>query len=329
MRAAFESAGVRVGIESELDWASDLISEGAAGELRLSDQAPAPLRVRVEADRRPFPGTGWRYLSRGVWERRGEVVLEDVCTTGFDLHAEATADQATFTYRWRPPRKSRIASIALRSRFHLLARAALTQYPALWWAGTQGYAPLHASAAECAHATPLVCAAGGVGRSTLLLAEVERGHRATSDNLGVSDGEWMCGLLEPARVGGGGGGGRRMPHGRREVAISARSAALAPSCVVTLERGEGDRPELVPCSPESAARALVTSTYMAGELRRYWAFAAILAAGTGLGPSHPPVVDIAARLTSRLPCWTVLLGREPGARLDDLLPRTEVETWAS
>jgi len=90
-----------------------------------------------------------------------------------------------------------------------------------------------------------------------------------------------------------------------------------------------DRAELVPCSPESAARALVTSTYMAGELRRYWAFAATLAAGTGLGPSHPPVGDTASRLTSRLPCWTVALGREPGARMDDLLPKTEVETWAS
>jgi len=327
MRASFESAGVQVGIESELGWVSDLVSEGAAGELRLPDGAPAPLRVQVEADRRAFPGGGWRYLSRGVWERRGELILDDVCTTGFDLHVEATAGQATFTYRWRPPRRSRIASIALRSRFHLLARAALIQYPALWWAGTRGHAPLHASAVECAHATPLVCAAGGVGRSTLLLAEVERGHRTTSDNLGVSDGERMCGLLEPARVIG--GGGRRMPHGRREVAISGRAAALVPSCVVTLERGEGDRPELVPCSPESAARALVTSTYMAGELRRYWAFAAILAAGTGLGPPHPPVGDTASRLTSRLPCWALSLGRQPGARLDDLLPRTEVETWAS
>jgi hypothetical protein len=79
----------------------------------------------------------------------------------------------------------------------------------------------------------------------------------------------------------------------------------------------------------TAARALVTSTYMAGELRRYWVFAAVLAAATGRGPAHPAVADTASRLTTRLPCWTVALGREPGARLDDLLSRAEVETWVS
>jgi hypothetical protein len=327
MRGSFESAGVQVDIESDLQWVSDLVSEGTAGELRPPAQRPAPLRVRVESDRRPFPGRGWRYVSRGVWARRGEVVIDDVCTTGFDLHARTAEGQATFTYRWRPCRRSRAASIALRSRFHLLVRAALIQYPALWWAGTLGRAPLHASAVQCAHTTPLLCAASGVGRSTLLLAEVERGHPPTSDNIGVSDGEWMWGMLEPARVLG--GAGRRMPHGRGEVAIPGRAAALAPSCVVELERGGGEVPVLVPCAPETAARALVTSTYMAGELRRYWAFAAVLAAGTGRGPSHPPVGDTASRLTTRLPCWTLVLGREPGARLDDLLPRMEAERWVS
>ncbi len=327
MRASFESAGVQVDIHCDLRWVSDLILEGTAGELGPPARMPGPLRVRVESDRGPFAERGWRYMSRGVWERRGEVVIEDVCTTGFDLRVEAAEGRATFTYRWRPCRRSRIASIALRSRFHLLARAALIQYPALWWAGTQGRVPLHASAVEGAQTTPLLCAASGVGRSTLLLAEVERGHRTTSDNLGVSDGETVWGLLEPARVLG--AGGRRMPHGRREVAISGRAAALAPSCVVTLERGHGERPVLLPCAPETAARALVATTYMAGELRRYWAFAAVLAAGTGQGPPHPPVVDTASRLTTRLPCWTVALGREPGARLDDLLAAMEADTWVS
>src|SRR3954452_4739089 len=327
MLASFESAGLHVDIDCELPWVGDLISEGTAGELCPPAGLPASLRVQVESDRRPFTAPGWRYMSRGVWERRDEVVIEDVCTTGFDLHAEVLGDRATFTYRWRPGPRSRTAAVALRSRFHLLARAALIQYPALWWAGTHGRASLHASAVEGAHATPLVCAASGVGRSTLLLAEVERGHRTTSDNLGVSDGESVWGLLEPARVVG--GAGRRMPHGRREIAIPGRADALAPSCVVTLERGDGERPVLLPCAPETAARALATSTYMAGELRRYWVFAAVLAAGTGRGPAHPSVADTASCLTTRMPCWTVALGREPGARLDDLLSRTEVETWAS
>lgn len=327
MRASLESAGVQVDIECDVGWVGDLISEGTAGELSPAAGSAASLRVQVERDRSPFTARRWQYMSRGVWERRGEVVIEDVCTTGFDLHVQAVGDQATFTYRWRPGPRSRTAAVALRSRFHLLARAAILQYPALWWAGMQGRAPLHASAVEGAHSTPLVCAASGVGRSTLLLAEVERGHRTTSDNLGVTDGESVWGLLEPARVLG--GEGRRMPHGRREVALPRRAAALAPSCVVTLERGDGERPVLIPCAPETAARALVTTTYMAGELRRYWVFAALLAAGTGRGPAHPQVAETASRLATRLPCWRLQLGREPGARLDDLLPRTEVETWVS
>jgi hypothetical protein len=327
MQASFESAGLHVDVDCELPWVGDLISEGTAGEMCPAAGLSASLRVQVESDGRPFTAHGWRYMSRGVWQRRDGVVIEDVCTTGFDLHAQVAGDRATFTYRWRPCPRSRTAAVALRSRFHLLARAALIQYPALWWAGTHGRAPLHASAVAGLHATPLVCAASGVGRSTLLLAEVERGHRTTSDNLGVSDGESVWGLLEPARVVG--GAGRRMPHGRREIAISGRAAALTPSCVVTLERGDGEGPVLIPCASETAARALVTSTYMAGELRRYWVFAAVLAAATGRGPAHPAVADTASRLTARLPCWTVALGREPGARLDDLLSRAEVETWAS
>jgi hypothetical protein len=327
MRASFESAGVQVDVDCQLPWVGGLISEGTAGELRPPAGGSASLRVQVESDHRPFTAHGWRYMSRGVWQRRDGVVVEDVCTTGFDLYARVLGDRATFTYRWRPRPRSRTAAVALRSRFHLLARAALLQYPALWWAGAHGRAPLHASAVAGPHATPLVCAASGVGRSTLLVAEVERGHRTTSDNLGVSDGESVWGLLEPARVVG--GAGRRMPHGRREIRISGRAAALTPSCVVTLERGDGERPVLMPCAPETAARALVTSTYMAGELRRYWVFAAVLAAATGRGPAHPAVADTASRLTTRLPCWTVALGREPGARLDDLLSRAEVETWVS
>jgi hypothetical protein len=94
---------------------------------------------------------------------------------------------------------------------------------------------------------------------------------------------------------------------------------LDPSCVVTLERGDhGGHPYLVPSSPEAAARALVTSTYMAGELRRYWAFAATIALGTGAGPAHPPVAAVAGALAAALPCQELLLPAKPGSRLAEL-----------
>jgi hypothetical protein len=50
---------------------------------------------------------------------------------------------------------------------------------------------------------------------------------------------------------------------------------------------------------------------MAGELRRYWAFAGTLALGTGLGPPHPPVAEVAAALAHRLPAVEITLAARP------------------
>src|SRR6185295_17819135 len=158
MNAFLDTAGERLAIECSLPWVMELIAEGAAGELRESEAA-------------------------GAWLREGELVIENACTAGFDLHLRHTAERAVFTYRWRPPARDRAAARILRSRFHLLARAILTQYPALWWAGTRGRAPLHASACVVGGATPLVTASSGIGRSTLVLGELRAGGRATGDNL--------------------------------------------------------------------------------------------------------------------------------------------------
>jgi hypothetical protein len=210
----------------------------------------------------------------------------------------------------------------LRSRFHLLARAVLMQYPVLWWAGARGRVPLHASACVTALSTPLLTAPSGVGRSTLLVSELVAGGRATGDNLAVGDGTTVWGLVEPVRVEG--AGGRRMPHGRNEAPLEHRAESLAPDCLVVLERGAHEHSSLASCSPEAAARSLVTSTYMAGELRRYWSFAATLAAATAVGPAHPPVMEVAAAFASRLPCFSLALGRSSRARLSDLLDAVEV-----
>ena len=169
MRAFLETAGELLEIECALPWVSQLIAEGAGGELRRSSEDDASLHVSVAPDRDGFDTRGWELLSRGAWRRDAEVVLEDALTSGFDLHLRCTADRAEFTYRWRPPARDRLAALVLRSRFHLLARAALFQYPALWWAGTRGRIPLHASACTAGGSIPLVTAASGVGRSTLML----------------------------------------------------------------------------------------------------------------------------------------------------------------
>jgi hypothetical protein len=165
--------------------------------------------------------------------------------------------------------------------------------------------------------TALVTASSGVGRSTLLLAEIAAGGRATADNLSVADGITVWGLVEPMRVDG--GSGRRMPHGRHEQPLDDRADALNPDCIVVLERGDQDQASLTACSVDAARRALVTSTYMAGELRRYWQFAAMLTAGTGLGPAHPPIAEVASTLAARLPGFVMTLGHDRTARLSQLL----------
>jgi hypothetical protein len=321
MYGYIDTAGERVGITCALPWVSKVIEEGAAGELVRAQSPSATLLIRVESRTDAFDTRGWRLLARGVWECEGELVIENPCTAGFDLHVVPHDTRPQFIYRWRPSARDRAAARVLRSRFHLLARAVLTQFPALWWAGVRGRAPLHASACGAGAATPLVCGPSGVGRSTLVLAELAAGGRATSDNLAVSDGETVWGLVEPIRVEG--GGGRRMPHDRSEAPMPQRAPSLLPDSVVVLIRGGSSETALTRCEPETAVHSLVTSTYMAGELRRFWAFAATLSAGTGLAPAHPPVETVAARLAASLPCFVLSLAEGPVARLADLVATSE------
>ena len=324
--AFLDMAGVRVSVDCALPWVETLIAEGAGQELEAGFASVAPVIVRVEDDHRPFDTNGWQRVTRGAWAKQGDVVVENALTAGFDLRLRCTPRDATFTYRWRPSSRDRAGSRLLRSRFHLLARAVLVQYPALWWAGMLGRAPLHASACTAGAATPLLSSSGGIGRSTLVLREVDGGGRATGDNLSVGDGEVVWGLVEPLRIEG--GSGRRMPHGRREAPMAARAPALVPDVLIALERGSAGRPALIPCDPETTARSLVTSTYMAGELRRYWAFAATLSAGTDAGTAHPPIEDVAREFAARLPCFRLVLGRSPGAGLAELLSRVPMEVGA-
>ena len=71
--------------------------------------------------------------------------------------------------------------------------------------------------------------------------------------------------------------------------------------------------------PAEAARALVAATYMAGELRRFWGLAATLSAGTGIGPVHPPVAEVASLLVRRLPCFELSIEDISSVRLAEAL----------
>jgi hypothetical protein len=194
-------------------------------------------------------------------------------------------------------------------------------YPTMWVAGLRGRVPLHACACTANEAVPLLAGPSGLGKSTLVDAEVRAGGGATGDNLSVGDGTSVWGVVEPVRLEG--LGGPRMPHGRGEAALLRRVERLEPDRVVVLRRGSEAVGRSRFCPPQEAARSLVAGTYTAGELRRYWGFAAAIADGTGVGPAHPAVEAVADRFAERLRCVEVTLPASPGARLADLLALAE------
>lgn len=71
---------------------------------------------------------------------------------------------------------------------------------------------------------------------------------------------------------------------------------------------------------------MISNTYMAGELRRYWGFSAALSAGSGIGPAHPPIVEVSETFARRLPCFEVVLSNRHEVRLGELLGSKET-TW--
>jgi hypothetical protein len=333
MRGLLHTAGERVELTCTVPWIGDVIAEGAAGQLTSADGATPPdVRVTVERDSAAFDVTGWRVLTRDAWCREGQVIIRNACSSGLDLQVSVGEPTVEVVARWRPSGKGRAVAAVLRARTRLLLRAVLLQYPALWRSQQRGRAPLHASVCSLDAAdgrTVLLAGPGGVGKSTLVHRELLNGAVSTCDNVCASDGQYTWGLVEPLRlpVEMHAGKGRRMPYGRREAAWPRRTDRMTPDLLVVLVRGT--KPGVTRCDPALAARHLAAGTYMAGELRRYWAFAATLALGTGLGGSHPPVQHIAQELSVRLPCLQVNLGDHPGAPLRELLKAANTEELTS
>jgi hypothetical protein len=331
MRGLLHTAGERVELTCTVSWIADVITEGAASQLIPPDGATPDVRVVVERDSAAFDVAGWRVLTRDAWCRQGQVVIRNACSSGLDLRVTVGEPTLEVIARWRPSGSGRAVAAVLRARARLLLRAVLLQYPALWRSQQRDRAPLHASVCSLATAAGrvvLLAGPGGVGKSTLVHRELLSGAVSTCDNVCVSDGLYTWGLVEPLRLPAEAhaGNGRRMPYGRREASWPRRTERMTPDLLVVLARGA--QPGVTRCDPALAARHLEAGTYMAGELRRYWPFAATLALGTGLGRSHPPVQQIAQKLSARLPCLRVSLGDHPGAPLRELLeaPTTEEVT---
>ena len=325
------SAGERIEITSRHRWLGRVILESAAGEPADDAGDDVDIRVEVESSHEPFDTRGWEILTRHSWRHEDRVVLRNACSSGLDLLVHAAPQRLEVQARWRPDLEVQGAGMVLRSRSHLLIRSVLVQYPALWWSQQRGRSPLHASTCTAGPDGPavLIAGPGGVGKSTLIDAELARGARSTSDNLCVSDGLTVWGLLEPRRIPvtghAGRRSGRRMPHGRREASWPNRVDVLTPEAVLVLRRNGSPASETTTCDRHDAARSLTAGTYMAGELRRYWSFAAALALGTGRGDIHPAVGRVADAISSNLPCLSLALGSGPAPSLEEVVNRGSVQ----
>jgi hypothetical protein len=336
MKVRMRSAGLVVEVEAHGPWA-DLAREACAGQELAAgtDAARIDVSVRIaHHDSKPVSrGAALRPLTRGAWSDGSTVVMADACSSGLDLELSPQGDHLRVLATPRPTWRHHLLGLAAPDRRVLLNRAAVLQYPALWWAGVKGHVPLHTSAATVGDCALVFAGPGGVGKSTLLATVDAAGGVPLSDNLCVTDGQTVHGVLEPPRRDD--GTGRRMPHGRREGTWSRLGESVEPTAIIVLRRGQQAEAAIHRISPEAAARELVGGTYSAGELRRYWTFAATAALGTGFGPVHPPVAAVCDDLAAGIPAFELHLPPTPSLGLRqvvDLLGRVGEqprEVWQS
>lgn len=316
---AVTTAGERVVVGCAVPRLTALLDDGAGGELSEGTTAGETVHLEVQADRQPFSRDGWALIGRGAWAAPPRALLADACSSGFDLLIEPRGSVLHVTARYRPTSATRAANMMLASRFRLLAAQTLLHYPALWWASLRGRVPLHVSVTAGDDGVTMIAGPSGVGKSTLLSAGLPRGEIATADNLCACDAHTAYGLVEPLRLQGS-SGGPAAPHGRREFPLAGRVSSLEPDRLVVLRRGPAEAGTTArPLPSADAARELVAGTYMAGELRRFWPFAATLALATGMGPAHPDVGGVAALLAARLPCTEVRVAHGSPAPIGELL----------
>lgn len=299
-----ETAGETIAVRCQEKSAAGLITRAVGAPLASRPGSDVTVSLDVETATARFDTARLTSVTRDCWSDGTRTVLANACGSGFDLQIEVTDAHLAVTARYRPPAPVRGLNTLTRRRFSLLAGQTLVHYPVLWRAGWRGRVPLHAGVLATTAGLPLLVGPSGVGKSTVIGAAVAEGAAATSDNLCCGDGSDCFGLAEPLRLTG--GAARRTSHGRSDTELTGRVGSLMPDRVVVLARGRETRIEAA--KPDDAARSLVAGTYAAGELRRYWQFAATLALATGRGPAHPPVHEVAAGYTDRLPCLRVQVG---------------------
>jgi hypothetical protein len=319
-RTLLHTAGQRVAVERSAAAVATILAATGGAESSCDDLPN--LVLSLERTKERFDTSGCEPVTRGVWATsRHEAIIESAGGSGFSQLWSIDEDGLRVVSRWTPSAKEAAAARLLPARHHALTGQVLVHYPALWLAMQQGLAPLHVSVVQIDGVAVLLAGPGGVGKSSLVSRELSAGGRATCDNLAACDGAIAYGLAEPLRLPAEltDAIGRKTFHGRREHGWETRMRSLRPELIVVLRRGLQPDPRMRLISASQATRAIVTGTYAAGELRRFWSTAAVLAMATGCGPAHPPIEEVAATLAARMPCLELQLGQQPGAGLAEIL----------
>lgn len=207
----------------------------------------------------------------------------------------------------------------------------LVYYPCWFWLeSSRGYHPIHAGAVSTDDGVVLLPGASGVGKSTLSVALSARpGNRYLSDSFVVHRGTDVLAVREPtlldnasiARIGSAAGllekESWKYVLGRSGYDFEPERLAEGgrASCIVFPHRAP--KPFLRKLTATEAHAWISASGMMTGDMRRYWAFAAVFERIADCGGLVSRREQAVAELTAAVPAWE--LGLAPGASIEDSL----------
>jgi len=227
-------------------------------------------------------------------------------------------------------RRDRAKRLLYRSRIDGLRRRRFTTllyyliyYPCWWWLEqTQDLHPIHAAGARTDSAVILLAGASGVGKSTLAVALASQpGARLLSDSFVLHSGADVFAVREPVLLD---GWSRRWlgTHGDELQTIDWRYGLNRSGYLLPAKRlAAGGRaglllfPRRAPqgyvrrISSEQAHQHMSAADFIINDLRRYWAFAAIIEQMVP-GRLMTRRETQLAKLTAEVPCYEVGLTAE-------------------
>jgi hypothetical protein len=232
--------------------------------------------------------------------------------------------------RWFTDKVRRMASwrrgASLRQRRFTTLLSYLVYYPCWWWhEQMHGMHPIHAAGVETDAGTILLAGASGVGKSSLAIALANApGARLLADSFVLHNGTAVLPVREPILLddwsrdwlGALGEGLRpidwRYGLRRRGYLLPADRLAEMGQAAVLIFPQRSSESYTRSLGAEEACRRLSASNLIINDLRRYWAFAAVLEQLLPSGLVARREAEL-ARLASAVPAYEIGLRVEQGA----------------